>query len=280
MILITDESFRDEFVDFFRSHSINVFAVRNDEQEDYIISDVNDCNSRMVMSVNYNRLPPVRLFEIAGFEWINLHFGLLPEYCGAYPLHRSMMNGDTELSIILHSIDVESKNIGIIDRDTTPILFNDSGFTLVTRAKRIGLQLIEKNFSSLLGKGQNVSQSYAYETKLWNRDYSDIRTVNWNRTAFDIHNQVRAFTKPYKGVKCFINGMTAIIWKSQIANPFSADVPPGTVLSVDYGRAIEVATGSGVLRMVDYDMKTDVEINQGDCFMAESDLMQGQLSRI
>lgn len=272
LILIADDLVRVDFSRFFNGHSIDVHLLgdtyaswdghRLEPNRLWEIAD----ESCLIFSLNYRRYPPASLFKFKGPAWANLHLGNLPGYCGGEPVVRSLINGETELRICLHFFNIESGSLGVIAEGSTPILYDDTGFSLTIRAVKIGMGMIEDNLRTLLRRKGRLLRRIPCGAEIWERDIDDIGIINWNRTAFEIHNHVRALARPFSGAESFIKGSRIKIWESRIANPFTADMPPGSVLD-DFGReGIEVATGSGVIRLVDFELQKNTEILRGDRF--------------
>ncbi|MBX6381537.1 MAG: methionyl-tRNA formyltransferase [Microbispora sp.] len=147
------------------------------------------------------------LIVVYGFPWkiprevlqstrlgaINVHTSLLPRYRGPIPVHWAVRNGDPEIGVTIHWMDEEFDSGNILVRKGGIRIEDD----LVTErlwadVDQVIAELlpvaIEAAAAGAEGEPQNEADaSYAG----WMEP--DFMFVDWNRTAREIHNQVRAF---------------------------------------------------------------------------------------
>ncbi|MBD3170556.1 MAG: hypothetical protein GF307_13815 [candidate division Zixibacteria bacterium] len=266
LFLLADGFVQPKLIEFFRNHSFDIQAIDPGISDQGLVAAVELNNPSFVLSVNLDRYPPDGLFENRDFKWLNIHFGKLPEYAGTHPVQRAMINGETDIRVNLCSINSFSGSLGIIDEAGTPVFFDDTGYTVSVRCAELGEQIIEENLRKMFNPDIEFTRSEATWRKIWERDFDMLNIVNWHRTAFEIHNQIRAFSRPFSGVGSMINGSDVTIWESELADPFSFDVAPGTVLGKYKRSGLEVATGSGTLRILEFECANKWDIVKGDCF--------------
>ena len=266
LLLLADKYVQPRIIEFFRNRSFDVLSIEKAISNEDMINAVDNIKPSFVLSVNLYRYPPEELFMEDKCRWINLHFGKLPGYAGAYPVQRAVIHGETEVGITLNSINSYRGSIGIIGESATPVFFNDTGYSVSERCIEIGESLIDENLRDLLTPNLKPSKNSPTWAKIWNRAFDDLKAINWNRTAFEIHNQIRSFSRPYEGVSTVINGKRTIIWDSELSDPFCYDVTPGTILNRYKRTGLEVATGSGTLRILEFEVEKKWDLCKGDCF--------------
>jgi methionyl-tRNA formyltransferase len=108
----------------------------------------------------------------------------------------------------------------------------------------------------------------------------DDGVIDWNKSALQLFNWVRALTHPYPGAFTKFRGRKLLIWEARIGHFTSnnehietADLTPGTVVSVSDG--IVVSTGGNELlslHRLNYDLDDEREWR---AFLAESPLQPG-----
>lgn len=124
---------------------------------------------------------------------INLHPSQLPRYRGPVPLAWAVREGDTEVGVTWHRMDAELDTGPILAQTTVPILDEDA--TIEEIGPRIGaaaLDLLPRVLERVVAGDPGSPQ--AEEDASWAGHFGeDYATVDWSRTAREIHNQVRAW---------------------------------------------------------------------------------------
>jgi len=175
---------------------------------------------------------------------INLHSSLLPEYRGAAPIHRSILNGDTRTGVTTMIMDKGMDTGDILLMQETPIHETDNAQTLHDTLAEMGgslvletLRRLEEN--TLLPTPQDNSHA-TYAAKLKKEE----GLVKWEQSAAALWNQVRGLT-PWPGTYTWLNKKRLRILKAQVTGGASDDNPGQVMRVTDMG--IEVGTGQGRL---------------------------------
>lgn len=158
----------------------------------------------------------------------NIHFSLLPAYKGVYTSAWPILNAEKYTGVTFHKIDKGIDTGDIIAQ--TEILIGDetNGQQLYEKYIKHGAATVIENLPQIL-QGSFISQKQAavgasYYSKS-SIDYSALH-IDLNKTAFEIYNQIRAFSFPaYQLPK--ILGTT--FYRSQITGSKSQK-KPGTIL--------------------------------------------------
>jgi methionyl-tRNA formyltransferase len=197
----------------------------------------------------YGRIIPDRILEIPRLGMINIHASLLPKYRGAAPIHRAVINGDTETGVTIMRVVSELdagpafavERIPIGPDDTTPEVERALAETGAKLAVRVVGQLAE-------GSAVEVSQNHAeatYAPKL----ERDEGAIDWSLPASDIHNRVRGL-QPWPLVSVTIDGVRCSIYRTSVRGE-TTTAPPGTVIAASNG-VLAVAAGDGrVVRILE-----------------------------
>src|SRR4029453_80440 len=201
---------------------------------------------------------------------------LLPKYRGAAPIHWALLNGDYETGVTVIHMTPRLDAGPILAVRQTPIGSEETQPELEARLAALGVGPVHEAIDllarwdrvSLLGMPQDAS--HANSALRLRKEHG---TIDWTRTAEQIHNQVRAL-KPWPGTYTFwhrpgeeplrlgIDRVSA--WRGTIApsasdelnagasgrplaDPF--DKGPGHAVVCD-GRQLVVATGDGGLSIL------------------------------
>ena len=129
----------------------------------------------------------------------NLHGSLLPKYRGRVPVNWAVLKGERETGATLHQMNVKPDNGAIVDQFAVPILPDDSAhdvFLKVTVAAEICLA---RSLPQLItGNAPHRPQDLAQGAYFGGRRAEDGR-IDWRQNARQIHNLVRAVSRPYPG---------------------------------------------------------------------------------
>ena len=206
---------------------------------------VRDGRPDAIFSFYYRRLLPPEITAAAPRGAINLHGSLLPRYRGRAPLNWALIHGERETGVTLHHM-IESPDAGdVIAQRRVPILPEDTAPTLHRKLVAAGAGLLREMLPAIeRGSAGRTPQDPRLATYGRRRRPEDGR-IDWGRPAEEIHNLVRALTRPWPGAFTFASGRRLFIWESAPGTRGS-DGPPG---SLQGGRNLEVAAGSGTLRV-------------------------------
>jgi len=161
---------------------------------------------------------------------LNLHGSLLPKYRGRCPVNWALVNGEKETGVTLHAMTVKPDNGDIIGQDRIEISSDDTALTLHHKLTDSASQLLDKTLPLILkGTEQRIPQDHSLATYFGGRKPADGE-INWQQSAEQVCNLVRAVTRPYPGAFSYLGNRKALFW-SVSSTEGRPDLTPGTVLS-------------------------------------------------
>lgn len=129
----------------------------------------------------------------------NMHGSLLPKYRGRVPVNWAVIHGERETGATLHRM-VEKPDAGeIVAQQSVPILPDDTAgdvFHKVTLAAEIALHNVLPQL--LAGTAPHVMPDLKAGSYFGGRKPEDGR-IDWQRSAREVHNLIRAVAPPYPG---------------------------------------------------------------------------------
>lgn len=150
--------------------------------------------------VAFRMLPEV-VWAMPDLGTINLHGSLLPQYRGAAPINRAIMNGETKTGVTTFKLQQEIDTGNILLLEEISIGPNETAGELHDRMKEIGAGLVVRTIRGLLDgtlqeKPQNIHDPSTLKTapKIFTADCE----INWLNTVSTIHNQIRGLS-PFPG---------------------------------------------------------------------------------
>ncbi len=147
------------------------------------------------------RMLPELVWNMPRLGTINLHASLLPQYRGAAPINRAIMNGETETGVTTFFLQQQIDTGKIIFRETTAIGEDETAGELHDRLMKIGAGLIVKTVRAVeTGKYPQQDQhdflKAAEALKEAPKIFKEDCRIRWNSDLEDIHNFIRGLS-PY-----------------------------------------------------------------------------------
>jgi len=201
------------------------------------ISKLSSYNADLFVVVAFRMLPK-EIWKLPSNGTINLHASLLPQYRGAAPINRVIMNGEKLTGLTTFFIDEKIDTGKIIDFVEIPIGFTTTAGELHDEMMEKGGELLLNTIREIRNKNYKITdqQSFIIEPdKLKTADKinkSDCK-IDFHNEAVDVYNKIRGLS-PYPSAYTFleINGKSTqvkIISTELIEGKHKSD--PGTILS-------------------------------------------------
>lgn len=204
------------FIDFgpiAQQYNSNSIRVKDINQKEYIDA-LKLINPDLIIVCGWQRLICKEILDIPHLGAIGFHSSMLPKYRGRAPVNWAIIMGERETGITMFYLKPDADAGDIIAQRAFPILFNDDCDSVYRKAARSGAELIAE-YLPRIEKGtapkiHNESSSYPVYPKRTPAD----GLIDFNRSALDVYNFVRALTKPYPGAYYYDEqGRKVTVWK-------------------------------------------------------------------
>jgi methionyl-tRNA formyltransferase len=200
----------------------------------------------------YGRIIPEHLLAIPRLGMINVHASLLPRYRGAAPVHRAVIDGESETGITIMRIVKELDAGAMFARATRPIGPDETSDVVEAALAELGANLLARVVEQIAaGTAREEPQDPARATYA-PRLTKEEGLIDWSQPSSGIHNRVRGLY-PWPHAYTFVDGARLIVLRSRVDpadlegprdNEDKAPALPGTIVGVTRD-AIHVATGEG-----------------------------------
>ncbi len=195
------------------------------------------------------RMLPEAVWAMPPNGTINLHASLLPDYRGAAPVNRAIMNGETVTGVSTFFIEKEIDTGNIILQKEVPVTFQMNAGELHDILMAEGAKLLTKTLELTL-KGNVVPkpQSGRSNPKTAPKIHPADCKIPWKKEAIIIYNHIRGLS-PYPGAWTAIETgdkkeITVKILAAGISTR-SHNYPVGTL--INSGKSLEIAVNKGYL---------------------------------
>ena len=156
-------------------------------QDCYQIKDL------IFISLHYDKIIKIENFKSK--RLFNLHFSLLPAYKGMHTSAFPLLNGEEFSGVTIHDIDNGIDTGNIIAQKKFKINIDDNAKDLFLKYIDNGIKLFKKTAKSLISNNYKSYPQPSIGSNYFNKSSINFKkiTINLNNTAFQIHNQIRAF---------------------------------------------------------------------------------------
>ncbi|WMY72981.1 bifunctional UDP-4-amino-4-deoxy-L-arabinose formyltransferase/UDP-glucuronic acid oxidase ArnA [Buttiauxella selenatireducens] len=226
-------------------HGIPVYAP-DDVNHPLWVDRIQSAQPDVIFSFYYRNLLCDEILNSASVGAFNLHGSLLPEYRGRAPLNWVLVNGETETGVTLHRMVKRADAGAIVAQNRVKITPEDTALTLHHKLTKTASDLL-KDILPVIKTGHfpQFEQDHTKATVVGRRTPQD-GCINWQSTASEINNLVRAVTDPWPGAFSYVGGSKFIVWKARVLEGLQA-AKAGTVLSAS---PLVIATGGGALEIL------------------------------
>ncbi|WP_238785396.1 methionyl-tRNA formyltransferase [Blattabacterium cuenoti] len=151
------------------------------------------------------RILPKQIWNLPKIGTLNLHASILPNYKGPFPIHWSILNGETQTGLTTFFIkndDIDSGNI--ILQNKINIGQNETYGEVENKLKQISGNVIIKTLHEVITKKEINNKHFTYTTTTYYKSffyarkiYNEDCRIKWQTSCVDvIHNQIRGLS-PY-----------------------------------------------------------------------------------
>lgn len=225
-----------------------------------------DIDPELIVVVAYGRILPKNVLDYPKYGCVNVHGSLLPEYRGAAPMQRAIIDGKSVTGITT-MLMAEGLDTGdMLLKAEAKIDENDNFEVIHDRLASLGASLLLETVKgleegSITPTVQGEGATYAAKI-----EKSDC-LIDFSRPAREIHNLIRGLSPIPLAFTHTPDGRLLKITESRIFSDKKADAECGTVISTDGD--IKVACGDGVISILGV-------VPEGKGKMKASDFINGR----
>lgn len=165
-------------------------------KDDALVEDLRDYLADVFVVVAFRMLPKC-IYQIPPMGTFNVHASLLPQYRGAAPIQRAIMNGETMTGVTTFLLDEHTDTGLILNQTPVPILPGDNAGTLHDKLMVAGAELAVKTLDQLAaGQAKPTPQPIVPDLKPAPKLFKDDMHIVWDNPAAKILDQIRGLS-PY-----------------------------------------------------------------------------------
>ena len=234
----------------------------------------------LIVVAAYGKILPQNVLDYPRYGCVNVHGSLLPEYRGAAPMQRAIIDGKRETGVTTMMMDVGLDTGDMLLTGKIRIEENDNFETVHDKLGECSAEVLLGTMKALkAGKLKPIKQDESgatYAAKIENADC----VLDFSQSARELHNRIRGLSPIPLAFTRTPDGKMLKIVETRLCEGGNEGKAPGTVLSLASGR-IKVACGEGALEILSLlpegkkkmgaaDFINGRRINVGDILSAEN----------
>ncbi|MDA8163322.1 MAG: formyltransferase [Desulfobacteraceae bacterium] len=201
----------------------------------------------VILSCYFRHMIKEDILNIPKIAALNLHGSLLPKYRGRCPVNWQIIHGETKGGVTLHHMVKKADAGDIVAQREVEISDTDTALSLFKKMEDAAYGLLKESIPKVLeGTAPRIPQDHSLATYFGGRRPDD-GIINWDLSAVQIYNLIRAVTWPYPGAFSYLGGKKLIIWQAEPMNDKGLGLATG-MIGIQDGQML-VQTGKGLIRL-------------------------------
>lgn len=209
-----------------------------------VLGQLEALDADAVAVVAFGAIAGPRALATSRLGWFNLHFSLLPEYRGAAPVQRALMDGRAHSGLTVFQIDEGMDTGPVLLQRTLDLPAADAGAVLASYARE-GAGLLAEAFSLLASGDCALTDQVGEPSHAAKIDPEEAR-LDLTRPAAEVLARFRGVS-PSPGAWATIGGQRTKLAGLSEAGPDDAVPGPGRIAAVHDG--VVLGTGDGAVRV-------------------------------
>jgi methionyl-tRNA formyltransferase len=226
-------------------HNIPVFQPEKIKNNQEILETIKKLNPDISVVVAYGKILPEEIINIPRYKTINVHASLLPEYRGAAPIQRAIMEGKDKTGVCIMEIIKELDAGDVYACREVEIIEDDDIISLHDKLAEEGARLLIEVLDKI-EKGEIDKKPQNHEKTTYAKPIEKSEgKIDFSRSAKEIFNQIRALKVWPKAYAKFRDEEVKIL-DAKIVE-CNANALPGEIIKADEKEGIVVKTGDECL---------------------------------
>jgi len=247
-----------------------------------IAEKIRETGADVGVVVAYGRILPESVIESTRLGWLNVHASLLPEYRGAAPIQRALMDGRLETGVTIMKLVAELDSGPIISQQSMEIHEDDDALSVANYLSVLGADLLMRALDEIERDGVIEGEEQNHEQATYAPMITkEEGTIDWNEPSVQIMFKLRGLT-PWPGLFTSLSGKRLRIIQAEPLDEEEAEhvgatneLKPGTVSGIMKGFGFVVKTGDGHLLIHNLQLEGKTPVD-GDAFLNGFPMKVGQ----
>lgn len=226
-------------------YDIPVFQPNKVRDEGFIQS-IEALDVDIAVVIAFGQILPKAFLELPRYGCINIHASLLPQYRGAGPIQRAVINGDTVTGITTMMMDVGMDTGDMLLKEEVAIDEKETGGSLFDKLSLIGGPLVLRTIKELeVGTLVRIPQNHDEATYAPMLD-KKLGNIDWKKSAVEIERLIRGLN-PWPSAYTYLGGKMLKLWEADVVEIENSASTPGTISMPEKDQFIVTCGDKGLL---------------------------------
>ena len=236
-------------------------------RDEAFASLLSDLSPDVCVVVAYGKILPENVLKFPKYGCINVHGSLLPEYRGAAPMQRAIIDGKKTTGITTMYMDVGLDTGDMLLRREVEILQNDNFEDIHDKLGACGASLIVETLDALdKGCAERIAQDHSSATYAQKITKADC-LIDFSADAQSVHDRIRGLSPIPLAFTHTPDGKLLKLTASEISSLCPENAVAGEIISLEGG--ITVACGKGAVTLLGV-------VPEGRSRMSATDFIRGR----
>ncbi len=182
-----------------------------------------------LFSFYFRSMIPARVLSIPSEGALNMHGSLLPSFRGRAPVNWAILKGAPFTGASLHYMTEKPDAGDLVDQEKVPIGPDDDALAVSRRVSEAAVAVLARSWPKLkAGAAPRVPLDLTKGSYFGARRPED-GLIDWFRPAQEVHDLVRAVSRPWPGAFTDSFGPRVTIWRTRLSGYGGHDTFPGKI---------------------------------------------------
>ncbi len=182
-----------------------------------MMEKIADCKADLLVVIAFGQKISQEVIDLQKHGAVNVHASLLPKYRGAAPIHRAIIDGETETGVSIITLADRMDAGLVLTTERIPIGPDDTVKCIHDRLSEISVPVLMRTIEQIAdGTATYTEQDESkvtYAHKLHKKD----GFIDWQRPAGDIVNQIRGLWPWPCAQSVYVCSKTGKHWRVEIS---------------------------------------------------------------
>lgn len=179
-----------------------------------------DKHAELFVLAGYGRILGQETVELPAAMSLNLHAGRLPEYRGSSPLNWALINGESSFGLSIIALDAGVDTGPVVCAREFPIGPADTIADLHRTANSAFPEMLIETIEKIEAGEHTLTPQDDSRAAYFPVRFPDDGLVLWDAMdAADVHNRIRALTRPYPGAFTYWGDRKVLLLASEPESP-------------------------------------------------------------
>lgn len=218
-------------------------------------------NPDIIIVAAYGKILPEYVLNYPKYGCINVHGSLLPEYRGAAPVNRAIMDGKKKTGVTIMYMEKGLDTGDMLAKEEVEITEDMTASSLFEILAEVGGRLVCKTVRDLVdGKAVAEKQDDSLSTYAAKLSAED-QIIDWKASAFEITRKIHGLSEEPAAITHMPDGKLLKIYKAE-ASDEKFDAECGQVVVAK--KKIQVSCGEGSVKLIELQLEGGKKMTAAD----------------